>query len=572
MFKNVSSNKLILLFIAIWALLNALQGAFTELHPDEAYYWLYARFMDWGYFDHPPMVALFIRIGDSVFSHSAFALRFVTIVLNACGIFLLWKTLSVYGRNGLLFVLLFSGTLFFHVYAFVTTPDSPLFFFTACFFYLYQRYLKEVKPITVFCLMLVVACMLYSKYHAVLVFLFVIIGNLKVVLRPSFWLIIFGAACLFIPHVLWQLDHHLPSIQYHLFDRSSSSYHLSYSLDFLLGQLVLTSPLLGWFFYYSAYRLKSIDPFISSLKAVGFGFLMFFLFSTFKGRVEPHWTLVGVLALFMLCYIHLQASPKLPKWFYKVAYANVILILLIRMLFAFPLPFSSSIPVAKNFHGNKQQAHALRERAGDRYVLFLGSFQEASNYNFYNNTSKAMPYSARYSRKNQYDNWPIEDSLRNRTVLYLRESADAGPVAEQDSIQIGNRFFYIKAIQQARLYQKIDIQPIEMMNDVHVGEIQRVRLRIRNPYATAVDLGNGNSRHWLCQLEVGFAPESSNDFVFAPLKLNGQDLHIEGESEITIDAAVPSPKLKGRYRMQFSIRTDPFPGSRNSAYIPINVR
>ena len=51
-------------FIGIWALVNLLQAAFLPLDPDEAYYWEYARTLDWGYFDHPPAIALLVAMGS----------------------------------------------------------------------------------------------------------------------------------------------------------------------------------------------------------------------------------------------------------------------------------------------------------------------------------------------------------------------------------------------------------------------------------------------------------------------------------------------------------------------------
>ena len=46
-------------FICIWFIVNLLQGIFTEIQEDEAYYALYGEHLAWGYFDHPPMVGLF---------------------------------------------------------------------------------------------------------------------------------------------------------------------------------------------------------------------------------------------------------------------------------------------------------------------------------------------------------------------------------------------------------------------------------------------------------------------------------------------------------------------------------
>ena len=56
--------KIFLYLLALIFILNLLQAHFTELIFDEAYYWYYSQNMAWGYFDHPPMVALIVKISS----------------------------------------------------------------------------------------------------------------------------------------------------------------------------------------------------------------------------------------------------------------------------------------------------------------------------------------------------------------------------------------------------------------------------------------------------------------------------------------------------------------------------
>ncbi len=51
-----------------------MQSGLTELQDDEAYYWVYSHFLDWGYFDHPPMTALLIKMGYAIF-HNELGVR-----------------------------------------------------------------------------------------------------------------------------------------------------------------------------------------------------------------------------------------------------------------------------------------------------------------------------------------------------------------------------------------------------------------------------------------------------------------------------------------------------------------
>src|SRR5471030_234988 len=98
--KAPSSDKLIWYFLLCWTVLNTLQAYKLEIHADEAYYWMYSRFLDWGYFDHPPMVAIFIKIGDSLM-HNELGLRLMTILSSTASIYLLWLILKKYSVDAL---------------------------------------------------------------------------------------------------------------------------------------------------------------------------------------------------------------------------------------------------------------------------------------------------------------------------------------------------------------------------------------------------------------------------------------------------------------------------------------
>src|ERR1700761_2577320 len=91
--KNTLPDKPIWYFLLCWTLFNALQAYTLELHADEAYYWIYSRFLDWGYFDHPPIVALFIRAGDSLM-HNELGLRLITVLTSTASIYILWLILK----------------------------------------------------------------------------------------------------------------------------------------------------------------------------------------------------------------------------------------------------------------------------------------------------------------------------------------------------------------------------------------------------------------------------------------------------------------------------------------------
>ena len=80
-FKMPKLPKLFIYILAALFVINILQSYFTELIFDESYYWYYAQNMAWGYFDHPPMVALLIKISSLLFS-GELGVRFMSCLLS----------------------------------------------------------------------------------------------------------------------------------------------------------------------------------------------------------------------------------------------------------------------------------------------------------------------------------------------------------------------------------------------------------------------------------------------------------------------------------------------------------
>ncbi|RQP19658.1 MAG: 4-amino-4-deoxy-L-arabinose transferase, partial [Parapedobacter sp.] len=318
----IRSTRTLSYFLLIWLIVNLIQSAFSELHYDETYYWVFSRFLDWGYYDHPPMVALFIKMG-SLLMPGALGVRLFSVLSNVAAIFILWKIAKAYANNLSLFILLYSSMLILHVYSFITTPDTPLFFFTVLFFFYLRKYLDNDRMDYAVILGLIAAGMLYSKYHAILVFAFTVLAYWKLLKRPSFWLIAGLAVLLFLPHIIWQVSNGYPSIEYHLFDRTTLAYRFSFTTDFLLSQLLIVGPLTGIFLYYYVYRQKTPDVFLRVLKFNCFGFLLFFFLSSFKSRIEAHWTLLAFIPFFILAYLYLAQLPRLPLWLKRLFYANI---------------------------------------------------------------------------------------------------------------------------------------------------------------------------------------------------------------------------------------------------------
>ncbi|HYG49944.1 MAG TPA: glycosyltransferase family 39 protein, partial [Flavobacteriales bacterium] len=232
---NTSSHSRIrILFYSLWVISLLIQAYFTELNADEAYYWLYSKKLEWGYFDHPPVIAALIKAGYFLFPNEL-GIRFISIIMGVCTI-LLWERI-VRPKDLRIFYCLVASVGILHFTGFFAIPDSPLIFFLSVYLLLYREF--TINPTFIKSLLLGIAgaLMILSKYHGIVIVGLTVLSNLKLLLNRYFWLAAAVSAACLVPHFLWQVQAGFPSIKYHLSERNSTPYSFSFTLEYLIGQL-----------------------------------------------------------------------------------------------------------------------------------------------------------------------------------------------------------------------------------------------------------------------------------------------------------------------------------------------
>jgi 4-amino-4-deoxy-L-arabinose transferase-like glycosyltransferase len=86
---SFNTSDFIFWFLVFWGFLNIISAYNTGLTNDEAYYWVFSKHLDWGFLDHPPMVAVLIWLGQIFFDNNL-GVRFFNILLNIGSLYLLW--------------------------------------------------------------------------------------------------------------------------------------------------------------------------------------------------------------------------------------------------------------------------------------------------------------------------------------------------------------------------------------------------------------------------------------------------------------------------------------------------
>jgi len=209
--------SILLLFFVI----NVLQSYFTNLFEDEAYYYVWSKDLAFGYFDHPPMVALWAAIGNLI-APGELGLRILSTISFSAMLWLVWLMVDVKEKwqHVILFFTVVVSLVFWQVFGFIMTPDTPLLFFSALFLLSYKRFLHKDSTLNIILLGFSMAAMLYSKYHGILLIAFVVLSHWKLLKNPRFWMAAIIGVILFLPHLYWQYENGFPSFLYHLKERN----------------------------------------------------------------------------------------------------------------------------------------------------------------------------------------------------------------------------------------------------------------------------------------------------------------------------------------------------------------
>jgi hypothetical protein len=400
-------------FFSAWLILTAIQAAFTQLQDDEAYYWVYSKFLDWGYFDHPPVTAVMIRAGCALL-HNELGVRLIAVLMNLGSLLMIEKLI---GRaNPRIFYGIALSLAALQIAGFLSVPDTPLIFFTALFFLAYSRFLQRSSFANTVLLAISISLLLYSKYHGVLIVFFTLLSNLKLLKKYQAWIAAALAFIFFLPHLIWQYQHDWVSIRYHLFESNVNPYKISYTIDYIGGQLLLAGPIAGVILLPAAFLYKTKDLKEKALFFTMTGIYIFFFLSSFKGKVEANWTSPAIVPLMILSHRFLSEKINWEKWLFRLLPFTMLIVLCMRVIM-----IADIIPnkeIRKRYHAWKSWPAIMKAKTNGLPIVFDNSYQRASQYWFH---TGQISYSlnAHQERRNNFNFWPIEDSILGKPVYLL---------------------------------------------------------------------------------------------------------------------------------------------------------
>ncbi|HOY32816.1 MAG TPA: glycosyltransferase family 39 protein [Bacteroidales bacterium] len=304
---------------------------FTNLGIDEAYYFSYGLYLDWSYFDHPPMIGLLARASSWIFGYGTEAgfraLSVITGTLNLILVFQIAKTIKDRSA-GFYAALLYSASFYGSVISgsFVL-PDNPLCLFWLLSIYFIIKMLYNYKPQWSYIIFFGITAGLafLSKYSALFLWGGIICFAIKYrkseILKSPYWYYAaLISAFFFLPVILWNYHNGFASFTFH--SNRVSFEHLSIKLDYfateLFGQLFYNNPvnifiIISCFVYLFRNKKTLNNPAITFLLFVSLPIISTTLIISLFNKTLPHWSGPGYIGLIILSAVILREKIETGK-------------------------------------------------------------------------------------------------------------------------------------------------------------------------------------------------------------------------------------------------------------------
>lgn len=526
-------------FLIIIFIINVLQSKYTSLWGDEAYYWVWSKDLAFGYFDHPPMVALWIKV-SSFFFEGELGVRFFSTISFTIMLLLIWSMIDIKNKWEYvwLYFLVIISVVFINVYGFITTPDTPLLLFAALFLWAYKKFLKQENWQSTLLLGSSMAAMLYSKYHGILIIAFLVLSNLYLLKSKRFWFAGIFGFILFIPHLYWQYLNDFPSFRYHLIERGKGSYSIENTLMHFVNQIAIvgiTFPLI----YSSFFKQKASNLFNKSLYFIVYGFILFFFISSFSISPQAQWTSVILIALIILGFPYFIAHKNARKWLIILGSIQFGILLVIRVFLA----NENLSPILLEPHEASRWIQKLKNKTEGKPIVFTNSYRRASIYNFYTGI-KTHSFGILRGRKSQYNLGNFEKNMQHENIYAIGSYKDAAPllfVYDDDEV-------HGKPIADYTTFQRVTCTIDQERLDLKQNQTVYFNFTLKNTYDKSINL------HSVKFVGV-FQNKKGNILAEIPLEINNKE-ELRPLEERLLNTSFVVPNLNNEEEITFRVAVE----------------
>jgi len=332
------------ILIAFMFLVHGLMAFGLELGNDESYYWMYSQDLKSNYFDHPPMVAILIRIFTlNGLLDSPGWLRLGALVCSAAATWFLFRALSELhtARAGFYAGLLYNASFYAGVTAGVyIMPDSPqMLFWTLSLWMLVRIHRSERGWTNWLCFGAAAGAAIMSKVHGAFLWggfgAYILLHRRQWLLLPQLYVAALLTALIISPILYWNIENNFITYRFHSRRVTIDNFEIRMAgiLREAIGQLVFNNPvnvvLIGiglWQWRRIPAAQKPALQLFNWIALPHAGFLLFI--SLYRDTTLPHWSGPAYITLLPLAALRLAAQHK-RRFLPRVLSASLLLFLLV---------------------------------------------------------------------------------------------------------------------------------------------------------------------------------------------------------------------------------------------------
>lgn len=290
------------LIVAALIVLRLIAAAVTPITFDEAYYWTWSKHLAGGYYDHPPAVAVVIRLGTMIAGDTELGVRLVSILLALPMSYAVYRTAEIlFGgvRVAATATLLLNITLMAAVGTMIVTPDAPLLVTSSFVLFCCAKVLESGKGAWWLAVGAAVGAALLSKYTAmffgaaILIWLVSVPKLRRWLVSPWPYLGGLVSLAIFAPVILWNADHHWVSFIKQLGRARIEDFRPTFIAELVPTQFAFATPLvfvLGAMGLYAlAVRKVAATASRVLINATLWTIVTYFVWHALHARVEANW-------------------------------------------------------------------------------------------------------------------------------------------------------------------------------------------------------------------------------------------------------------------------------------------
>lgn len=331
-----SYRKKFFLLLGIFSFIKLFLAFILELGNDEAYYWLYSQYWQWNYFDHPPMVAVWIRLftANLALDHLEGFVRLGSVVGSALSSWFLYRTASMLHseRAGLFAAVLYHVSFYSGITAgLYILPDSPQMVFWTLALLLIVKITRDENGWRLWLLFGAVAGLcIMSKVHGAFLWIglggFILFQRNSWLKKPQLYIALLITTIIISPIFFWNVYYDFATFRFHsnrvdvdelVFQWKFFFKELSMQIGFNnpINVFIVLAALVAWFRGKVVYQpALAVYTFV----AIPLSVLLLFV-SIFRNVTLPHWSGPAYVSLMPLAAVWLAGVsknrfPKILGW------------------------------------------------------------------------------------------------------------------------------------------------------------------------------------------------------------------------------------------------------------------